>query len=190
MRCYAAMEVIKDLVQPEYHVWLRPAQENNDERQLNIQSMLFTPEPRQSQQRDDLQENLKDLNIPSIEVAKLTEATDNWAERNILGKGGFGTVYQGYWLETAVAIKKLEYRESRSASSREHINQSLNELRHLNTCRHDNILPIYGYALTEDTCYVVYQLMLGRTLEERLFGKQRKPLTWPERWTIAKGTAK
>lgn len=180
------MRVIKDLVQPEYHVWLPQTQDNADERQM-IQSTIFAPEP---QQRGDLQENFSDLNITRIDVDELMRATDNWAERNILGKGGFGVVYQGNWLETAVAIKKLEYRESRVGSTKEHIQQSLNELKHLNRCRHDNIVPIYGYALTDDTCFVVYQLMQGRTLEERLFGNQRKPLTWPERWTIAKGTAK
>lgn len=99
-------------------------------------------------------------------------------------------------MSTKVAIKKLEYRASRSGTSKDHLAQSLNELRHLNHCRHDNILPIYGYAIKDDTCLVVYQLMPGGSLDERLLEtkilrlKNLEPLTWPQRWNIAKGTSR
>lgn len=105
--------------------------------------------------------------------------------------GGFGTVYKGDWISTRVAIKKLEYRESRSGTSRDYFLQSLNELRHLNHCRHDNILPIYGYALKDEVCLVVYQLMPGGSLEERLSQKNGcESLSWLHRWNISKGTAR
>lgn len=33
--------------------------------------------------------------IPQITYAEIQEATNNWDQNSILGKGGFGTVYRG-----------------------------------------------------------------------------------------------
>lgn len=205
MEHFQAMNIIKSLVNPAYHIWFNTSQSSKinskDDKQINGQSQIFkTKEDEQlketrlkeSHPKDEFKEKLKELlNIPEIPISQLEEATNNWAEKNILGKGGFGIVYKGEWISTKVAIKKLEYRESRSGSSKEHLLQSLNELRHLNHCRHDNILPIYGFAMKDETCLVVYQLMLGGSLEERLLRRSSfEPLTWPQRWVIAKGTAR
>ena len=203
MQHFQAMEVIKDLVDKRYHVWFKPVQPHlsrlmaeHSDKKFNIsQSKIFNANrdvAKENCAKDEFQERMKELlNIPEIPIEQLEEATNKWADANILGRGGFGVVYSGEWISTKVAIKKLEYRASRSGSSKEQLMQSLNELRHLNHCRHDNILPIYGYAIKEDTCLVVYQLMPGGSLEDRLlkpdvFG----PLTWPQRWNIAKGTAR
>jgi hypothetical protein len=202
MHQYHAMNEIKDLVDVRYHVWLKPSKPSTVEskKQLNVpakfQSQIFNVQNNQVKQRpaqDDFKENLKELlNITEIDVAALEVATNNWDEKNILGRGGFGVVYKGEYLATKVAIKKLEHRGSRSSSVKEHLVQSLNEMRHLNSCRHDNILPIYGYAFNEDTCFVVYQLMPGDSLDDRLqkIEKYGTALTWPQRWKIAIGTAR
>lgn len=206
MQHFAAMQEIKDLVDPRYHVWLKPVQphftrlmEKNSNKQINTpkgQSQIFKAIEKQAEncppKDENFKENIKDLlNIPEIPIEQLEEATNKWAEENVLGKGGFGVVYKGEWISTKVAIKKLEYRESRSGSFKDHLVQSLNELRHLNHCRHDNILPIYGYAMKGETCLVVYQLMTAGSLEERLSKRSGyEPLTWPQRLNIAKGTAR
>lgn len=43
--------------------------------------------------------------VSEIPFHELEKATNSWNENNILGKGGFGTVYVGEWKETKVAVK-------------------------------------------------------------------------------------
>lgn len=131
-------------------------------------------------------------NIMQINYMELIEATNNWDKVNILGRGGFGVVYKGKWKCTDVAIKKMHYKDGQSKEANLlQMKQSLNELRHLNSFRHDNILPVYGYSLNGDDSCLVYQLMLGGSLEHRLSNSSTKPpLTWLQRINIAQGAAR
>uniref|UniRef100_A0A182XWC9 non-specific serine/threonine protein kinase n=1 Tax=Anopheles stephensi TaxID=30069 RepID=A0A182XWC9_ANOST len=149
--------------------------------------------PSNSKDDSPFANELADLSslIPKISYAELTAATDNWSERNILGKGGFGTVYRGIFKHTYMAIKKIDYSKVKtSEAERIQLQQSFNELRFLNSCRHDNIVPLYGYSLEKEPC-LVYQFMPGGSLDKCLFARRpASPLTWKERMNIARGTAK
>lgn len=82
--------------------------------------------------------------IPSYPFKDLCEATKNWDKNHILGSGGFATVFRGWWKYTDVAIKKIKYKsDDPKKDTKVQMKQSLNELRYLNSCRHDNILPLY-----------------------------------------------
>lgn len=112
-----------------------------------------------------LQESLGHL--PQIPYSELLTATNNWDRRNILGKGGFGTVYKGIWKNTSVAIKRMEQRANH-AYVESQMKQSLGELRCLNSCRHDNILPLYGFSMEGEHPSLVYQYMVNGSLEDKL----------------------
>lgn len=129
--------------------------------------------------------------MPQISYDELTAATDNWSERNILGKGGFGTVYRGVFKHTHMAIKKIDYNKVKTfEAERVQRQQSFNELWFLNSCRHDNIVPLFGYSIDKEPC-LVYQFMPGGSLDKSLFARRpASPLTWKERMNIARGTAK
>lgn len=61
----------------------------------------------------------------------------------------------------------------------------------LNSYRHDNILPLYGFSMDgEDPC-LIYQYLPNGSLEDRLLCRQNtKPLSWHQRLNIATGTAR
>ncbi|XP_063709830.1 serine/threonine-protein kinase pelle [Culicoides brevitarsis] len=128
--------------------------------------------------------------VPEVNYDELAEATGNWDQNNVLGRGGFGTVFRGVWKNTQVAIKRIEPRDKNSSKAdyKLELKQSMNELRFLNSCRHDNVLSLYGYSLSGQHPCLIYQLMLGGTLEQRLFSPNS--LTWQQKYCIALGTAR
>ncbi|XP_073963546.1 serine/threonine-protein kinase pelle-like [Choristoneura fumiferana] len=129
-------------------------------------------------------ELLKNVNaIPVISYDDLKEITNNWSPDNLLGKGGFGQVFKGEWKLLPVAVKRLL---GNDASNKELIRELC-----LNQYRHDNILPLYGYSLGGPEACLVYQLMLGESLDHRLRCKtHHPPLSWCQRYRIAQGVAR
>ncbi|XP_018496941.1 serine/threonine-protein kinase pelle [Galendromus occidentalis] len=134
--------------------------------------------------------NFLDIDLGSIEKiphADLAEATQGFNEQKILGRGGFGIVYRGYWKYTDVAIKKLKVSASRSL---EHVRQVFTELKVLEKCRFDNILNLYGVSIDKpDEACLVYQFMPGGSLDDRL-RRKTPPLNWSQRTVVARGTAR
>lgn len=120
--------------------------------------------------------------IMQINYNELKQASNNFSDTNILGNGGFASVYRGHWKGTDVAIKRLKCNL---------MDQALNELTILNSYRIDNILPIYGISIDGPEACLVYQFMANGSLEDRLSCKRNtKPLTWTQRASIGEGVAK
>ena len=117
-----------------------------------------------------------------INYEELKQASNNFSEGNIVGNGGFASVYNGCWKGTDVAIKRLKYNL---------MHQALNELTIMNGYKIDNILPIYGISINGPEACLVYQFMVNGSLEDRLLCKNgSRPLTWDQRALIGEGVAK
>ncbi|EFP08092.1 hypothetical protein CRE_23202 [Caenorhabditis remanei] len=147
-----------------------------------------------------------------VTYLELLEATNGFAASNVIGKGGYGTVYKGEIKTTGgmVAVKRILAGNDSSAHGskveKERLRQSLTELRTLARFRHDNILPIYAYSLEGPEPCLVYQFMANGSLEDRilcrvsdyrittvkkyLFQKGTTPLTWIQRKEISIGAAR
>lgn len=120
--------------------------------------------------------------IMQINYKELKQASNDFSDSNIVGNGGFATVYSGNWKGTDVAIKRLKCNL---------MDQALNELTILNSYRIDNILPIYGISIDGPEACLVYQFMSNGSLEDRLSCKKdTPPLTWNQRASIGEGVAK
>lgn len=134
---------------------------------------------------NDVDEIMRDVSaIPKMSYEELKEATYNWSNSNLLGRGGFGQVFKGEWKHLPVAVKRLQ----RDDEGR---NKELIAEMCLNQYRHDNILPLYGYSLGGPEACLVYQLMAGGSVEQRLRGKtHHPPLSWSQRYNIAHGVAR
>ena len=207
------MEVLKHLVDRKYHrliVCSQPdlshlleildlksksvqqSDENNENDDNESNKILNRPLAEESESKNV--QTIFVSSIPEIKYHELVEATGNWSEKNVLGKGGFATVFKGSWRNTFYAIKRVELNQGKSVSNssakKTQLQQSLTEMQYLNACRHPNVLALYGYCMNNEFPCLVYELM-AFTLDQRLKRKVgQEPLSWKQRLLIAEGTAR
>ncbi|KAL5575492.1 hypothetical protein UlMin_017191 [Ulmus minor] len=103
--------------------------------------------------------------------------------KQILGKGGFGTVYLGYINDTQVAVKML------SPSSAQGYKQFYAEAKLLSIVHHRNLTAFVGYCDEGPNMGLVYEYMANKDLSWHLSDKNSDPLTWEERLKIAMDAA-
>ncbi len=84
-----------------------------------------------------------------------------------LGAGGMGEVYRAWdtRLKRAVALKVIS---SGTAMNAEQLARFEREARAVASLSHPNVLAVHDLGTVEDTPYVVFELLEGETLKERL----------------------
>ncbi|KAG2320803.1 hypothetical protein Bca52824_014016 [Brassica carinata] len=125
--------------------------------------------------------------VRSIQV--LRDATDNFNEKNILGRGGFGIVYKGEIDGVTYAIKRMES----SVISGKGLDEFKSEIAVLTKVRHRNLVMLDGYCFEGNERLLVYEYMPQGTLSSHIFHWQEeglKPLEWSRRLIIASDVAK
>ncbi|CAG7901783.1 unnamed protein product [Brassica rapa] len=126
--------------------------------------------------------------VMSIEVLRV--ATDNFDEKNILGRGGFGIVYKGELPSgKTVAVKRMES----SVISGKGLDEFKSEIAVLTKVRHRNLVKVEGYCLESNERLLVYEYMPLGTLSSHLFNWQEEGLQlleWSRRLIIASDVAK
>ncbi|CAM0909598.1 unnamed protein product [Alopecurus aequalis] len=109
---------------------------------------------------------------------QIVDATDNFSKNNIIGLGGFGTVYKGQLSDgLMVAIKRLD----------EHATDFDNEL-HLVKLQHTNLIRLLGWCTHQKERILVYELMQNGSLDGYISDRTKGPLLhWSKRLRIIKG---
>ncbi|KAL6888409.1 hypothetical protein ACP4OV_009435 [Aristida adscensionis] len=121
-----------------------------------------------------------------MDYAALEAATGKFSESNVLGVGGFGSVYRANFDGGVVAaVKKL------GGGGQECAKEFENELDVLGRIRHPNIVSLLGFCIHEENRFIVYELMENGSLETQLHGPSHgSALTWHIRMKIALDTAR
>ncbi|KAJ0877612.1 putative protein kinase RLK-Pelle-WAK family [Helianthus annuus] len=131
-------------------------------------------------------ETKQSSNMAKIFPATILEkATNNFNKINVIGQGGYGTVYKGTLEDnTTVAIKK-----ARSIDENQ-IEQFINEVIMLSEVSHSNIVKLLGCCLETQTPLLVYEFVTNKTVFHHLHEKNcLSSMTFERRLNIATQTA-
>ena len=124
-----------------------------------------------------------------FKFADLLAATGNFEKQ--LGAGGSGSVFQGTLKSsgTQIAVKKLEF--AAGSELRVALVHMQTEVQALSQVHHPNIVPLLGWSDDCDAPCLVYALMVGGSLEDRLSCKHgAEPLTSNERILVLSDVAR
>ncbi|KAJ3687830.1 hypothetical protein LUZ61_016994 [Rhynchospora tenuis] len=125
-----------------------------------------------------------------ISVQVLRNATKNFSEKNVLGRGGFGTVYKGELHDgTMIAVKRMEA----SVVTNKALDEFQAEIAMLTKVRHRNLVSILGFSMEGPERLLVYEYMPQGALSKHLFHWKQfelNPLSWKRRLNIALDVAR
>lgn len=122
-----------------------------------------------------------------LTLADILHATNNFCKTNIIGDGGFGTVYKAVLTDgRVVAIKKL------GASTTQGDREFLAEMETLGKVKHQNLVPLLGYCSFAEEKLLVYDYMANGSLDLWLRNRADalEVLDWSKRFKIAMGSAR
>ncbi|KAK8535212.1 hypothetical protein V6N13_081351 [Hibiscus sabdariffa] len=116
----------------------------------------------------------------------LEKATNKFHPGNILGEGGFGSVYKAQFSDGSfAAVKKLDCTGQDAEKEYE------NEVGLLCRFEHPNVISLLGFSSDNDKRLIVYELMQNGSVETQLYGPSHgSSLTWHRRMKIALDTAR
>ncbi|TKW37962.1 hypothetical protein SEVIR_1G083600v4 [Setaria viridis] len=141
---------------------------------ISEQSLVMVP------QRKGEQNNLTFID--------LVKATNNFDKENIIGCGGYGLVYKAELPNgSKVAIKKLN--SDMCLMDREFSA----EVEALSMAQHDNLVPLWGYCIQENSRFLIYSYMENGSLDDCLHNRDDDAspfLGWPMRLKIAQGASR
>lgn len=114
--------------------------------------------------------------------AEIEMATNNFSE--IIGKGGFGTVYKGTLSsKREVAVKKLQGVDRGEVQFRA-------EVTIVGRIHHMNLVRMLGFCAEGEHRMLVYEYIPKGSLDTYLFSEDKNVLKWNQRYSIAVGMAR
>ncbi|KAJ4726539.1 Receptor-like kinase [Melia azedarach] len=125
--------------------------------------------------------------VQSLKSDALLKKTLKLSNKDIIGAGGFGTVYRLTVNDaTAFAVKRLHRGTAEVDRGFER------ELEAMGDIKHRNIVTLHGYYTAPQYNLLIYELMPNGSLDTFLHGRSadRKHLDWPSRYKIAVGAAR
>ncbi|KAM0904182.1 hypothetical protein ACQ4PT_018158 [Festuca glaucescens] len=100
-----------------------------------------------------------------LSYGELRSATENFSSNNLLGKGGYGSVYKGKLTDGRfVAVKQL------SETSHQGKKEFATEIETISRVQHRNLVKLYGCCLEGNKPLLVYEYLENGSLDHALFG--------------------
>lgn len=121
---------------------------------------------------------------------ELATATNNFSEAELLGTGGFGSVYRGNLNAGSNGQVKLVAVKKISAGSRQGEREFISETITIGRLRHRHLVNLHVWCHERDELLLVYDFMPNGSLDKFLYDRGvDTPLIWPRRHRILCGLA-
>ncbi|KAJ9178640.1 hypothetical protein P3X46_010508 [Hevea brasiliensis] len=129
---------------------------------------------------------LKHQRVRIFSEAELVKATKNFDASHLLGEGGFGYVYPGFFADnTQVAVKK--WKDLGKTLLNQEFQQEIGIVSQVN---HKNVVKIIGLCLETKVPLLVYEFISNGTLFDHIHHKRSQILAnWKNRLRIAAESA-
>ncbi|KAH6775496.1 hypothetical protein C2S52_013057 [Perilla frutescens var. hirtella] len=130
--------------------------------------------------------DVKEADLPFLNLSTILEATDHFSVSNKLGQGGFGPVYKGKMEDgQEVAVKRL------SKTSSQGVDELKNEVILIAKLQHRNLVRTLGCCIEGEEKMLIYEYMPNNSLDLMLFDQTKsRLLDWGKRFNIINGIAK
>ncbi|KAJ9670608.1 hypothetical protein PVL29_026887 [Vitis rotundifolia] len=120
-----------------------------------------------------------------IPFAEIQSATKNFSGKLLVGKGGFGKVYQGTLRNgMKVAVKRSQPGHGQG------LPEFQTEILVLSKIRHRHLVSLIGYCDERNEMILVYEFMQKGTLRNHLYDSDLPCLSWKQRLEICIGAAR
>ncbi|XP_071709723.1 serine/threonine-protein kinase PCRK1-like [Rutidosis leptorrhynchoides] len=134
-------------------------------------------------------------NLKVFSFGELKSATNGFSRSAKIGEGGFGCVYIGSikspqdpTRKVQVAVKQLNRQGLQGHK------EWVTEVNVLGVVEHPNLVKLVGYCAEDDERGIqrllVYEYMPNRSVEDRLYARNEKPLSWAMRLKVAQDAAR
>ncbi|RVW57239.1 probable receptor-like protein kinase At2g23200 [Vitis vinifera] len=118
-------------------------------------------------------------------LAEIQSATNNFSSKLLVGKGGFGKVYQGTLRNgMKVAVKRSQPGHGQG------LPEFQTEILVLSKIRHRHLVSLIGYCDERNEMILVYEFMQKGTLRSHLYDSDLPCLSWKQRLEICIGAAR
>ncbi|XP_027159122.1 G-type lectin S-receptor-like serine/threonine-protein kinase At4g03230 isoform X1 [Coffea eugenioides] len=126
------------------------------------------------------------VDVPYFSLESILAATNNFSDKNKLGRGGFGPVYKGIFPgEKEIAVKRL------SSHSGQGMEEFRNEVVLIAKLQHRNLVRLLGYCIKGPEKILLYEYMPNKSLDTFIFDEGRCiVLDWNMRFNIILGIAR
>ncbi|XP_042520783.1 cysteine-rich receptor-like protein kinase 10 isoform X2 [Macadamia integrifolia] len=121
-----------------------------------------------------------------FDFSTILEATNNFANINKIGEGGFGSVYKGKLPNgQEIAVKRLSIKSMQGAE------EFMNEVVLVAKLQHRNLVRLLGFCLEGDEKILIYEFVPNKSLDYFLFDSEKcMQLDWQRRYKIVEGIAR
>lgn len=128
--------------------------------------------------------------VPSVDLSSLRRATNDFSADNVIGRGGFSTVFEGNLADgTKVAVKRLTQCYLTDGGGE----TFMREVEVMSELKHENLARLLAYCKDGNERILVYEYMENRSLNLYIFARdanQRAVLNWERRLEIIVGVAR